>query len=522
MPPLLDTAMKPDYSSVNAQSNLPKTDFDPYPINRTDSLNHLKFHIESIKDVVSTTENLVIASKARIDELEDQKYEAIKERNRLKEILAEPLTWSVSVTDMISFYKDQFNIADQHRLDFLKKVDDLYMFILTVDEEIGKAKCADNVLRRGLDQLKNDISSLEKSLEQEKNQKGGIIAKYEKERKAILKKQAEDAKDSSRKVTELCRLLAETLANSEQYQQEHEDSMYEQKIMDLQTKLEVMQTQLSEAQEELSGELRKSEQHHSTVQDKISSCERQILSLIGDLEYKDKTLKEKNVLERSQMSDREAEIESLKEQISKKTKTFRDLENDNKENDEQKQFIQKKISVKATEIELQDKSIFSIEEEVANLQSEIEQKAKEAEVKLDDLRKEMAEKLTAALDNSASQLKQSEEKVKALKECNELSIAKMDQEIVRFKREREFLERKQEKEEQEAANQLERLQYHMTSKLRDAELFAQAELKSAENQLESLQRTKEKEVEKREILISYLKSQKPKKWSNPFTTVFWE
>uniref|UniRef100_A0A7S1B5G1 Uncharacterized protein n=1 Tax=Corethron hystrix TaxID=216773 RepID=A0A7S1B5G1_9STRA len=458
MPPLLDStracnAPSPSVSSYGRKNSC----YDPFPLQRVDSLNHLRFHIESIKDVVKTTEHLVVASRARIDELEDQKNEAEKEQERLKNKLAEPSTWSVSVVDMITFYKDKLKIPDESSQETIKKVQDLDLFIETVDEEIIKANRGDVILRRGLTQLKNDINSLEKSLENEKTQKGGIIAKYEQERKAILRRQEEEARESSRKVTDLCKQLAETLEKSQNFQLEHRDAVYEEKIVDLQTKLDSMKKSLSETQEELDQEIKKSEEKCATVEDKIATYERQLLALIRDIEQKEKSSIKKREVDERTLSVKDTEIEAIKVKIAEKSKELQKHIIVKNDCDDKTKELKKEILVKANVIEDQDKSISILEKEVGQLQDDISNKAKVAEEKLEELRSEMTRKLTLVLDKSANQLKESEEKVKAMRESSEASLAKKDQDIVRLRQERELLETRHEKEEHEAAIQLKKV-----------------------------------------------------------------
>jgi len=477
-----------------------------------DAIIEIKQSINSLKDVKKLTENLLYASCGRIKELRAQKSEAEKDLEHINlQLINTPLKRQLSITDMVSFYKEKMNLPDVEKENLCHRRQDLENIIETIKNEILNAEEDGEKMSNGLKKLEEDILAMEASLEEEKVEKVSIMARYERDRQEILKKQEDEAKESAGKVAALQKKLDEAHAKSDAIVKDYQEKGYEQKVSRLQTTLAEMQDSLFKTQKNLTNRLTDSQNILASTLEisqadrvKISTYEKQILIFKENLDLKENEIIEKDKESAEKMSVFSSTIEELKEILRMKEKEVNEME---------KKVIISSHDVKALKKESADKDkiikskaglITSLEKEVKDLRAEMIKKEKEAEERLVSLRMEMTKKITEAELLAAAQLKSSEKKISEINEAHKSAMKKKDDYLAALKSERKALESKQRIDEEQANMRLDILRQDMAMRMKEAENAASASLQQASSKLDAMKAEKERTVADKDSLIMYL------------------
>jgi len=499
----------------------------PYEMNRittedrNDALTQMRGHINSLKEVSRVTDMLIKASRQRIVDLESQRSGASKELDESKAQLAVPMKRELSIEDMVDFYKKKLNITDNKREKIMGRVDELSNVINNIDIEIVKAKEEEKALIESSAKLQNDISAMENSLEQERTEKVTVMAKYEKERQDILKKQEEDARQSAGKVATLQQKLQQAQAMTEQIVKKHESQGYEKKISAMQSELQMMNSKLSQTQTDLTEKLNNSQKALKAAlsmnqegDNKISDYER----MLKVYEMKVKVAEEETKKKMKDIEEREkkysASIDNLNRKIQDKDKRLNTLEKEILIEGHKTETIKRTLESRKKIIESNELKISSLEREIKSLQLEMARKEKEAEGKLANLKVEMVRKTTEAEVQAAAQVQMSKEKIEMMSKENDLAIAKKNRMIAALKNEGEHIKKMQQENEHMFNTRLDMMKEQMAIKLREAEAAATNALEAATRQLHAVRSEREKSLAEKDNIICYLEGKRDKNLMN--------
>eukprot|EP00587_Corethron_hystrix_P005087 CAMPEP_0113311610 /NCGR_PEP_ID=MMETSP0010_2-20120614/8775_1 /TAXON_ID=216773 ORGANISM="Corethron hystrix, Strain 308" /NCGR_SAMPLE_ID=MMETSP0010_2 /ASSEMBLY_ACC=CAM_ASM_000155 /LENGTH=479 /DNA_ID=CAMNT_0000167277 /DNA_START=361 /DNA_END=1797 /DNA_ORIENTATION=- /assembly_acc=CAM_ASM_000155 len=465
------------------------------------------------------TQSLLRASDARLEELEDQKEEAQRELNDLRRQLQTPMKRQLSLSDMVSFYREQMNIPDEDRQDQFEKCARLENIIDTIDNEILRATEEKEKMKDSLAKLEKDISAMEKSLEQEKVEKVNIMAEYERERHDILRKQENEAKESASKVAILQQKLSEAHARSDSIVKKYQEKGYEKKIENLQNDLLDMKRKLNKTQSDLSEKLKISQNTLEATlklnqedEQKIQTYVKQIGVFKEALAKSEQGVKEKEEVMNENLAMRKAEIEKLTEILQQKNYEMNEMEKKVIVSEYTVESLKKERSEKDKTIQSKGELITSLENEVKSLRREMVEKDKEAERKLGALRIEMMERITTAEVTARAQIKTCEEKMENLKISNESALKKKDDMIAALQTERDAMQTKRISDEKANNMRLDILRQEMALKMKEAEEAANLSLEEASRKLQELKADNERTLAEKDNLIVYLEgcTKKPK------------